>query len=230
MTPPASALLAIENRLHAALVRHGITALRITVGAVFLGFGVLKYFPGVSPAQGLATKTIDLMTFGIVPSRVGIVGIATLECFIGICLLANRWMRLTVWLLAAELVGILAPIFLLTGRLFSGPHHAPTLEGQYVLKDIILVAAGMVIAAGTFRGGRLVRDEPQPAAVSRHTPAQELDARHRLEIVFSAIDSSSSIEDVCRRHEIPTADFYAWRDTVLASATLALEEQATHQG
>jgi hypothetical protein len=76
-------------------------------------------------------------------------------------------MRLTAWLLAAELLGILAPIVLLTGRLFSGPHHAPTLEGQYVLKDIILVAAGMVIAAGTFRGGRLVRDEPQPDDAAR---------------------------------------------------------------
>jgi len=71
-----------------------------------------------------------------------------------------------VWLLAVQLIGILAPVVLLTGRLFSGPHHAPTLEGQYVLKDIILVAAGMVIAAGTFRGGRLVRDEPPPGGTS----------------------------------------------------------------
>jgi len=69
-------------------------------------------------------------------------------------------MRLAVWLLAAQLIGVLATLVLLTGRLFSGPHHAPTLERQYVLKDIILVAAGMVIAAGTFRGGHMVRDEP----------------------------------------------------------------------
>jgi len=155
--------VSLEKTLHGALVRHGIAALRVTVGAVFLGFGVLKFFPGISPAEGLAIKTIDLLTFGLVPWRVGIVAIAALECFIGICLLANRWMRLAVWLLALEAVGILAPIVLLTGRLFSGPHHAPTLEGQYVLKDIILVAAGMVIAAGTFRGGRLVRDEPSAA-------------------------------------------------------------------
>jgi uncharacterized membrane protein YkgB len=159
--------VAVENALHGMLVRGSITALRVAVGAVFLGFGFLKFFPGVSPAQGLAIRTIDLLTFGLVPWQVGIVAIAVLECFIGICLLANRWMRLAVWLLAVELVGILAPIVLLTGRLFSGPHHAPTLEGQYVLKDVILVAAGMVIAAGTFRGGHLVRDEPQPAAPRR---------------------------------------------------------------
>ncbi|MGI9097620.1 MAG: DoxX family protein [Solirubrobacteraceae bacterium] len=151
-------------------MRHSITALRVSVGAVFLGFGVLKFFPSVSPAQDLAIKTIDLLTFGLVAGEVGLVAIATLECFIGICLLANRWMRLAVWLLALQLVGVLAPIVLLTGRLFSGPHHAPTLEGQYVLKDVILVAAGMAIAAGTFRGGRLVRDEAQPARASATTP------------------------------------------------------------
>jgi hypothetical protein len=42
----------VEEKLHGALVLHSITALRITVGAVFLGFGALKFFPGVSPAPG----------------------------------------------------------------------------------------------------------------------------------------------------------------------------------
>jgi putative oxidoreductase len=168
--PLETRFVAIENTLHAVLVRHGITALRITVGMVFLGFGLLKFFPGVSPAENLAITTVDRLTFGLVPGEVGLVAIATLECFIGISLLANRWMRLAVWLLAVQLVGVLAPIVLLTGRLFSGPHHAPTLEGQYVLKDIILVAAGLVIAAGTFRGGRLVRDEPQPARGATSRP------------------------------------------------------------
>jgi len=175
MTALAHRFMTVEEKLHGVLVRHGVSALRISVGAVFLGFGVLKFFPDVSPAQGLAVKTIDLLTFGLVPWQVGIVVIAALECFIGICLLANRWMRLAVWLLAAEFVGILAPLVLLTGRLFSGPHHAPTLEGQYVLKDIILVAAGMVIAAGTFRGGHMVRDEPQTPDESVNAPAAPLE-------------------------------------------------------
>jgi uncharacterized membrane protein YkgB len=170
--------VAVENTLHAALVRHGITALRVAVGLIFLGFGLLKFFPGVSPAENLAITTVDRLTFGLVPGGVGLVAIATLECFIGISLLANRWMRLAVWLLAVQLVGVLAPTVLLTSRLFSGPHHAPTLEGQYVLKDIILVAAGMVIAAGTFRGGRLVRDEPQPARGST-SPPDTPDARRQ---------------------------------------------------
>jgi len=193
--------VAIENMLHGALVRHSITALRVTVGAVFLGFGALKFFPGVSPAQDLAMTTIDLLTFGLVPGEVGLVAIATLECFIGICLLANRWMRLAVWLLALQLVGILAPVVLLTGRLFSGPHHAPTLEGQYVLKDIILVAAGMVIAAGTFRGGRLVRDEPQPA-LGPAAPVRRSMAAIAGDLVDPLLDGSQPArrDAQCRRH------------------------------
>jgi putative oxidoreductase len=154
--------LRLENQIHRRLVEHSIGLLRVAVGAVFLGFGVLKYFPGVSPAQNLSEATTHLLLLGLVPGGVALVGIATLECFIGLCLLANRWMRLAVWLLAIEFVGILAPLVLLPGRLFSGPHNAPTLEGQYVLKDLILVAAALVIAAGTFRGGQLVRVDPAP--------------------------------------------------------------------
>lgn len=161
MSSPRDRLLGIENGLHRRLVRHSIPALRISVGAVFLGFGVLKFFPGVSPAQDLATDTAGLLTFGLAPDGVTRVGIAALESFIGISLLAGRWMRLAVWLLAGELVGVLAPLVLLSDRLFSG--GIPTLEGQYVLKDFVLVAAAMVIAAGSFRGGRLTRDELSPA-------------------------------------------------------------------
>jgi len=122
---------------------------------VFLGFGLLKFFPGVSPAESLVTATTDKLTFGLVPGHTALVVIAALECFVGLCMVAKRWMRRAIWLLALEFVGILSPLALLPGRLFSGPHYAPTLEGQYVLKDLILAAAGMVIAAATFRGGRL---------------------------------------------------------------------------
>lgn len=159
--------LHVENHLHHQFVQHSITALRIAIGAVFLGFGVLKYFPGVSPAQNLTEATTHILFLGLVPGDVAIVMIATLECFIGLCLLTRRWMRLAIWLLAVELIGILSPVILLPGRLFAGPHHAPTLEGQYVLKDLILVAAGLVIAAGAFRGGRLVRGDLPPASRRR---------------------------------------------------------------
>jgi len=63
-------------------------------------------------------------------------------------------MRGAVYLLVIQLAGILSPIVLLPGRLFSGAGIAPTLEGQYVLKDIIIVGAALVLAAA-IGGARL---------------------------------------------------------------------------
>jgi uncharacterized membrane protein YkgB len=162
MTALGNRFLALENVVHAMLVRHGISALRWSVGAIFLAFGLLKYFPGVSPAEGLAADTTGVLFLGLIPPGTALYVVATMECFIGVSLLVGRGvlMRVAIWVLAVQLVGILSPLVIEPGRLFSGPHGAPTLEGQYVLKDVILVAAGMVIAAGAFRGGRLVRDEP----------------------------------------------------------------------
>jgi putative oxidoreductase len=172
--------VALENLLYRELARRSVGVLRVAVGAVFLGFGVLKFFPDVSPAQSLLIATTDRLSFDVVPGHAALIGIAALECFIGACMLANRWMRLAIWLLALDFVGILSPLVVLPGRLFSGPYDAPTLEGQYVLKDIVLVAAGMVIAAAAFRGGQSTADEPS----SPEPPARwaELAAEHKIRV------------------------------------------------
>lgn len=223
MTGIGHRFISLENAVHRLLIRHSIGVLRITVGATFLGFGILKYFPGVSPAEKLATDTTNVLFFGLVPPDVAIVIVASMECFIGICFLigGGALMRVAIWVLAAQFVGILSPLVIEPGTLFSGPHNAPTLEGQYVLKDIILVAAGMVIAAGTFRGGRMVRDEPQvnPAADPRVMAAER-----KLEIVLTAQAGGQSVSELCVEHGISETAFYEWRDVTLEAAAGALEK------
>ena len=141
------ALQKLDAAINRFLVAHSIKLLRIAVGLVFLLFGILKFFPDVSPAEGLTIKTTDALTFDLVPGHVAIVLIASLECLIGLLLIIGRFLRIAIYLLAGQLIGILAPLALFTDRLFSGPHNAPTLEGQYVIKDTILVAAGFVVAS-----------------------------------------------------------------------------------
>jgi uncharacterized membrane protein YphA (DoxX/SURF4 family) len=155
-TPAAvhARLDALEASSQRWLVAHSIAILRVSLGAVFFAFGLLKFFPGVSPAQDLVERTTHMLTLGLVPGPVALVLVATLECVIGLCLLSGAAMRPAIYLLVVQLVGILSPLVLLPGRLFAGPHGAPTLEGQYVLKDIILVGATLVLAA-TIRGGGL---------------------------------------------------------------------------
>jgi uncharacterized membrane protein YphA (DoxX/SURF4 family) len=141
------ALQAIDRAIHRVLRAHSIALLRTIVGLVILVFGVLKFFPGVSPAEGLTIKTTDALSFGLVPGHIAIVIVATLETIIGLLLISGLFLRLAIYLLAGQLIGVLAPLVLFTGRLFAGPHNAPTLEGQYVIKDLILVAAGFVVAS-----------------------------------------------------------------------------------
>ena len=141
------ALQKLDAAIHRVLVAHSIQLLRIAVGLVFLAFGILKFFPGVSPAEELTIKTTDALSFDLIPGHIAIVLIASQECIIGLLLITGRFLRIAIYLLAGQLIGIFAPLALFTGRLFAGPHNAPTLEGQYVIKDVILVASGFVVAS-----------------------------------------------------------------------------------
>ena len=133
------------------LSRHSITVLRVSLGMVFLGFGVLKFFPGVSPAEDLAIRTVDALTLGIVSGGPALWLTAAVECFIGMTLVSGRWLRAGLATLGLALIGILSPLVLFFRDLFPG---APTLEAQYVLKDVVLAASGLVIGASAL-GARL---------------------------------------------------------------------------
>ena len=145
------------NRLPAWLALHSVTLLRLSLGVVFLGFGVLKFFPGLSPAADLAGETFRELTFGLVPESVGLFFVAALETAIGLSLLTGRLLRLGLTLLAVAMVGILSPLVLLPEELFRGALWAPTLEGQYVVKDVVLLAAALAVAGSAF-GRRPLRD------------------------------------------------------------------------
>ena len=132
------------------LAPHSVDLLRLSLGLVFLAFGGLKFFPGLSPAAGLAGATVSALTLGLVPPGPGLVLVAALETAIGLSLLTGRLLRLGVALLGVAMVGILAPLVLVPEALFRGALYAPTLEGQYVLKDVVLLAAGLAVAARVF--------------------------------------------------------------------------------
>lgn len=104
-----------EATIHRWLMRYSITALRISIGTVILGFGFLKYFPGLSPAQDLVLADARMLTFGLLPGGVTMALLATAECAIGLLLITGRWLRLTSYLLFFWIVGILSPIALLAG-------------------------------------------------------------------------------------------------------------------
>ncbi|HEY5573858.1 MAG TPA: DoxX family membrane protein, partial [Anaerolineales bacterium] len=85
------------------LARYSLPFLRIGMGIVFLWFGALKFFPDLSPATDLAVRTIDDLTFGLIPENVSLILLASLETAIGLGFLTGRYMRLTLGLLVFQM-------------------------------------------------------------------------------------------------------------------------------
>jgi uncharacterized membrane protein YphA (DoxX/SURF4 family) len=137
--------------------RYGIRLLRISLGVVFLWFGVLKFFPGLSPAQDLAARTISTLSFGLVPASFSVPFLAAWECVIGLGLIFHLYMRATLFLLFLQMLGTITPLVLFPRETWLLFPIAPTLEGQYIIKNIVLVSAGLVLGA-TVRGETVVAD------------------------------------------------------------------------
>ncbi len=149
---------AVDARITSWMARHGLPLLRISLGIVFLWFGALKFFPGLSPASDLAARTIETLTFGVVPAKVSVPLLAGWESLIGLGLLFGVFMRVTLLLLAVQMAGTLTPLFLFPGEVFTRIPYAPTLEGQYIIKNAVLISAAIVLGA-TVRGGGLVPEK-----------------------------------------------------------------------
>ena len=148
----------IDIRITTWMATHGITLTRIALGIVFLWFGAIKFVPGWSPAEELAGRTIERLTFGVIQPEIGLPILAAWESLIGIGLLVGRFLRATLLLLFAQMPGTLLPLVLFPAETFTAFPHAPTMEGQYIIKNLVLIGAAIVVGA-TVRGGEL-RAEP----------------------------------------------------------------------
>lgn len=154
---PRPALATVVGQLHGVLERYSISLLRISLGLVFLGFGIVKFFPGLSPAEDIAAATIERLTFGYIAGDHAVLMTAIVETFIGLTLVTARFVRLGLVVLTGALVGIMSPLVLFTDQLFP---HGPSLMGQYVVKDIVLAAGAMVVAAYAL-GSRLHTEDDE---------------------------------------------------------------------
>ena len=158
MTTSESRFDTVDRRITGLMATYGVLFLRVALGVVFLWFGALKLIPGLSPAEDLVGRTVEALTFGIVPASVAVPVLALWEVAIGVGLLVGRWMRVTLLLLFVQMAGTVTPLFLLPSETFVRFPLVPTLEGQYIIKNIVLVAAAIVLGA-TVRGGLLT---PEP--------------------------------------------------------------------
>ena len=163
----------IDARITLWMAHHGPSLSRMALGIVFLWFGVLKFVPGLSAADELATKTISTLTFGLVGPEVSRPLLAVWETLIGVGLLSGVFLRATLLLLVLQMLGTVTPLVLFPSETWKHLGLVPTLEGQYIIKNIVLIAAAIVVGA-TVRGGGMVAS---PTVARRAVQEDKLETR-----------------------------------------------------
>ena len=139
------------------LSKYGLLALRISLGINFIWFGLLKFFPKLSPAEELASNTISILSLGLFQPTYSLPTLALCETAIGLGLIFGRPLRLVLILLFCHMIGTMTPLILCPAEMFSQGIFGLTLEGQYVIKNLVLASAALVLGS-TIRGGRLVAE------------------------------------------------------------------------
>ena len=140
-------LSSFETKAYQWMAKNGILLLRISIGIVFFWFGIQKFFPGLSSAEDLASRTIESMSFGLVGPKVSMPILATWEVLIGLTFMFRYLMRIAVPLLFLQMIGTVMPLLLFPADTFVPPPLVPTLIGQYIIKNIVIVTGAMVVGA-----------------------------------------------------------------------------------
>ncbi|MBD3276420.1 MAG: hypothetical protein GF372_13980 [Candidatus Marinimicrobia bacterium] len=142
----------VDRKISGFMQQWGITALRISMGIIFIWFGILKPL-GISAAAPLVEKTVNWMPFFSPGGWVVVIG--WWEVAIGVLFLFRKTLRIAIALLAMQMVGTFLPLIMLPSITFQSGHipYAPTVEGQYIIKNLLIISAALVVG-GTVRKGR----------------------------------------------------------------------------
>lgn len=127
----------------------GLIALRVSLAVIFIWFGILKPL-GISPASEMVQATVGWMPLFTPVQWLSLIG--WWEVTIGLFFLHQSTIRLAIGLLAMQMVGTFLPLIILPEITFQAGHipYAPTIEGQYIIKNLLIISAALVVG-GTVR-------------------------------------------------------------------------------
>ncbi|MFW0713975.1 DoxX family membrane protein [Aliarcobacter butzleri] len=126
-------------------MQNTIKLMRLSLGIIFVWYGMLKFFPTLSPAEDLAIKTIDIMFFHLIDGSLSIKLLAILEVAIGIGFLSGYYTKLITIIFLGHMLCTFAPLFILPELSFTHAPYAFTLVGQYIVKNIVFILVGVMI-------------------------------------------------------------------------------------
>jgi putative oxidoreductase len=147
---------ALDDAAAKALRPVTLPALRMLLGLVFIWFGGLKV-TAHSPVEALVGQTLPFADLHLVMIVLG-----SLEVALGILVITGLFVRCALWVLAAHLAGTFltfvdAPHLMITG----GDPLLLTADGEFVLKNLVLIAAAMVLITHSHRNARTIHYAPE---------------------------------------------------------------------
>jgi uncharacterized membrane protein YkgB len=131
----------IDNHIIGFLDRYSVPLLRYSLSIVFFWFGILKPL-GVSSATKLVSDTVYFL-----PAELFVPILGVWEMVIGVCLLHKRLLRVGIALLLLQMAGTLLPLVILPAVSFTTFPTVPSLEGQYIIKNLVLISGALVVAS-----------------------------------------------------------------------------------
>jgi uncharacterized membrane protein YkgB len=143
----------VDKQITRWMARNSLNVLRMGLGVIFVWFGALKLFPGLSPAEELVRNTIYFFNpdffLPILAVWEILIGLGFISGFI-----TNKFQRLTILLLFLQMPGTALPLVLLPEVCWTSFPFGLTLEGQYIIKNLAIIGSALVLGA-TVRGGKL---------------------------------------------------------------------------
>jgi uncharacterized membrane protein YkgB len=157
---PAERLLTF---VEATARRAAVPFTRFALAAVMLWFGLPKLIPGGSPAEDIAVMTVERLSGGMIGGDTARIAVGALETLLGIALVAGRAMPLVILAVLGHISATFAPLVLFPDLTWHGP-MVGSLEGQYILKNIVIIAC-LIVLMGFGLRRRNVRQPVTNAAV-----------------------------------------------------------------
>jgi uncharacterized membrane protein YphA (DoxX/SURF4 family) len=114
--------------------------LSVCIGIVYVWFGMLKFFPGLSPAETIAMDTISELTLGFIPQKLSLLMLAVWETVLGALLIVGFLNRFALNLAMVHMVLTFTPFFFFPDLTFTNAPFGLTLLGQYIMKNIVFLA------------------------------------------------------------------------------------------
>ena len=122
-----------------------LRVLAITIGLIFFYFGILKLFPNASPAESIGTNTVSMLSLNLLSNKVCIYSLAILELLIALSLITGKFFKWGVVIGIGHLLFTFTPAIFFPDQVFNDPFFTPTLLGQYIFKNVILISALWVL-------------------------------------------------------------------------------------